>query len=117
MKVTLNIDNDKELRAYIKEQIKNQVLNIAREEFKEILKTELERKMKGLDKAYFERLIKDCMKEVIRDILYKEHNVSNWSVDFVRPSVNERLNEVLDKVDWKKMVDTLAKEKLRSLVQ
>ena len=41
MKVTLNIENDAELRAYIKECIKGQVLAVVREEFTAMVQNEL----------------------------------------------------------------------------
>ena len=38
MKVTLNIENDAEMRAYVKDCIKGQVLSIVREEMQEMIK-------------------------------------------------------------------------------
>ena len=46
MVVTLNIENDAELRAYIKDCIKGQILAITREEFKNIVTEELEKRLK-----------------------------------------------------------------------
>ncbi len=54
MKITLNIGEDAELRAFIKEAIKGQVMSIAREEFVNIFKEELTRKIKGTDSPHFQ---------------------------------------------------------------
>ena len=40
MNVSLNIENDKELRAYIKDAVKGQVMSIVRDEFLEIVKSD-----------------------------------------------------------------------------
>lgn len=65
MNVTLNIENDAELRAYIKDCIKGQVLSIVREEFVAIVKEEIERKIKGSGEKLFERMLKEAVFEVI----------------------------------------------------
>jgi hypothetical protein len=120
MKVTLNIENDAELRAYIKDTIKGQVLSIVREEFLEIVKEELERKLKGTDRQSFTNMTRDCMKQAISDILYKEHSVGGWNKDFIAPIVSEIVKGYIknkDDKDWDKMVDDLAKEKVKSLLK
>ena len=117
MKVTLNIENDKELRAYIKDSIKGQVLNIVREEFLEIVKEELERKIKGTNAYTFKIMQQEAMTKATSNILYKEHNVVNWNRDFIEPYINKKLDDVLKHKDWKLLVDNLAKEKVKKLIE
>ncbi len=112
MKVTLNIENDVELRTYIKDAIKGQVLNIVREEFLEIVREELERKIKGTTKYAFKSMQQEAMTKAISDILYKEHNVLNWNTDFIEPYINKKLDNVLKNKDWNLLVNNLAKEKV-----
>ena len=111
MKVTLNIENDAELRAYIKDAIKGQVLNIVREEFIEIVKEELERKIKGTSDYAFKNMQQEAMTKATTSILMTEHKVFSWNTDFIEPYINKRLDEVLKNKDWKLLVDNLAKEK------
>ena len=117
MKVTLNVENDAELRLYIKECIKGQVLSIVRDEFLEIVKQELERKVKASTNSNFGRMTKDALKQACSDICYKEHGVNSWREDFIKPYVEACVKEAVKNKDWKGMVDALAKEKVKSLIQ
>jgi hypothetical protein len=117
MTVTLNIENDAELRAYIKEAVKSQVLSIVRDEFLQIVKDELERKIKGQDKLYFDRMIRDSMQNAVSSICYKEHNVASWRNDFINPIVSSLVSASLMHKDWDKLVDDVAKEKVKSLLK
>jgi hypothetical protein len=116
MNITLNIQNDAELRAFIKDAIKGQILSIVREEFIQIVKEEIERKLKGSDKYAFERMQKEATTEVVKSILYKKHSVSRWNTDFIKPIVESVVKESIAGKDWKTMIDTLAKEKVRQLI-
>lgn len=116
MKVTLNIENDDELRAYIKDCIKGQVLSIVHDEFKEMVLNEIERKIKGSDLRNFERMQHNATTEAITRILHKNHSVGNYNKDFIKPFIDSRLDNVLKNFDINKIVDDLAKEKLRKLI-
>lgn len=116
MNVTLNIQNDAELRAFIKDAIKGQILAIVREEFVQIVKEEIERKLKGSDKYAFERMQKEATTEAVKSILYKEHQIKSWNADYVKPIIESIVNQSIKGIDWKTMIDTLAKEKVRSLI-
>ena len=116
MNVTLNIENDAELRAYIKDCIKGQVLSVVREEFTAMVQNELERKIKGSDARNFERMQKDATVEAMKSILYKEHSVSRYNSEFIKPYVEAVVKDAIAGKDWKQMVDQLAKEKVRSLI-
>ena len=116
MNVTLNIENDAELRAYIKECIKGQVLSIVRKDFVEMVQRELERKIKNTDQYNFNVMLREACKEAVAAILYKEHNVGTWSSDFIKPFVDAKIDEAIEGKDWKLIIDQLAKEKIRSLI-
>lgn len=117
MKVTLNIENDVELRTYIKDAIKGQVLNIVREEFLEIVKEELERKIKGTSDYAFKNMQQNAMTKAIIDILYKEHNVDKWNYTFIEPYIDKKLDDVLKNKDWSLLVNNLAREKVKKLIE
>lgn len=116
MKVTLNIENDVELRAHIKDCIKGQVLSIVREELIAMVKAEFERKIKGTNEKNWELMQKQATKEAIAHILYKEHGVTRYSDAFIKPFVNEILQDALSNKNWSKMVDDLAKDKVKALI-
>ena len=117
MKVTLNIENDVELRTYIKDAIKGQVLNIVREEFLEIVREELERKIKGTSEYTFKSMQEEAMTKAISNILHQKHNVSRWNHVFIEPYISKKLNDVLKGKDWNLLVDNLAKEKVKKLIE
>ena len=69
MNVSLKIENDKELRAYIKDIIKGQVLSIAREDILSILKEALSVKTPNVDpdKLLREEIIKIANSKLVND--------------------------------------------------
>lgn len=88
MKVSLNIENDKELRAYIKDLIKGQVFSIAREEIMNILKEALKDKVPTVDP---DKILKDKIQDIV-----KEHLGSNT---YYAPSkVKEMAREEIQKI-------------------
>jgi len=117
MNVTLNIENDKELRAHIKDCVKGQVLSIVRKDFLAIVKEEMERKLKGTDTALFNRMIKDSLLKAIKDILRTDHGVGQWKEEFIKPFVENVVSDAIKGKDWNKLIDTLAKEKVKSLLK
>lgn len=116
MTVTLNIENDIELRAYIKDAIKGQVLNIVREEFIQIVKDELERKVKGKSEDYFNRMLDSAAQRAISDILYKENGVNRYNDNFIKPVVEAKVNECIANKDWSRLIDDMAKQKVKALI-
>jgi hypothetical protein len=117
MKVTLNIENDAELRSYIKDLVKGQVMSIVRDEFTEMVKEELERKLKGTDKYRFESMLKEAMKDSIQSIMYKEHNVSRWRIEYIKPYVEESIKSLVKDTNWDKLVDEAAKKLVAGLLK
>ncbi len=121
MKVTLNIENDAELRAYIKECIKGQVLAIVREDFIEVVKAEIMRKVGTIGNRDFDYLQKSAFEAAAKEIVLQKNGISDWSNDFIKPLANEILTKRIEKavtgIDWQKTVDVLAKEKVKSLIQ
>lgn len=121
MNVTLNIKDDAELRNYIKECIKGQVLSIVRDEFIEIVKAEITRKIGTIGNRDFDYLQKSAFETAAKEIVLQKNGINDWSNDFIKPLANEILSKRIEKavagIDWQKTVDTLAKEKVKSLIQ
>lgn len=95
MTVTLNIQDDHELRAYCKDLVKGQINGITREELRGIVAEELDRKLKGLDTKRFELLLTSALKDVINNILYKEFKVKSWDKDWIKPYMDNYLETIL----------------------
>lgn len=90
MKISLNIENDKELRAYIKDLIKGQVLSIAREEIINILKEVAELKT---PKINVDSLIRD---EIIKTVKNQLTNTSTWnSPNFIQEEARKIIKQEL----------------------
>jgi hypothetical protein len=120
MNVTLKIENDAELRAYIKDCIKGQVLSIVREEFLGIVKEELNRKTKNFETMNFKTMTEQAVKDVVRDHLYSI-GIRDWSAEWLNPQISTILEQQITKAihnkNWNALVDTLAKEKVKALIK
>lgn len=117
MTVTLNIENDKELRAYIKDIIKGQVLSIVREEFLAIVREELEAKIKGLSTYKFDKIITESFENATSKVLKEKCNVDFWDTSFIKPYVDAKLDTVLARTNWDDVVSKLASEKIKALLE
>jgi hypothetical protein len=114
MKVTLNIENDAEMRAYVKDCIKGQVLSIVREEMQEMIKEELNRKIKGLNDSNFQRIFTDAMVKNVKDILQANHNVKSWDNNWIKPIIASLMEQYVKQNE--SLINQLAKEKVKLLV-
>lgn len=117
MTVTLNIEDDLELRAYIKDIIKGQVLSIVREEFLAIVREELEEKIKGLSPLKFDSMMTASFENATSKILKEKYNVTFWNTDFIKPFVDAKLDTVLARTNWDDVVNKVASEKIKALLE
>lgn len=115
MKATLNIENDAELRAHIKNAIKGQVTSIIRDEIIELAKGEIVRKVGN--STSLDYLIRDAVKSMVKDICSKQFNVSSWGDSFIKPCVENVVKDAIKGKDWDKLINDLAKEKVKALIQ
>lgn len=114
MNVTLNIENDAELRAYIKDCIKGQVLSIVREEMQEMIKEELNRKIKGLNDSNFKRIFTEAMIKNIKDILQVNYNVKCWDNNWIKPIIGSLMEQYVKQNE--SLINQLAKEKVKLMI-
>jgi len=117
MKVTLNIEQDKELRDYIKDCISGQVKKIVREELMTLVVEEINKKVKGLDKPHFDNEFRICMVASIGKELQKNHNIPGWEQKWVKPIVESIVEKYIKDYNWNLLIDDLAKEKVRKLIK
>jgi len=110
MKVSLNIDNDEELRLYVKDLIRGQMLSIAREELREMTVAELNRIISSKSETVFMQIFRECMQKAITQLLITKHGVSEWNKDFIKPYVESRINECLNGRPTEALVLEIAKK-------
>lgn len=105
MIIELNLEKDEELRNYIKSLIKSQVLSITRDELTEIIRIELDRKIKGLNEAHFNELLKQSMQAAVKQLLREEHNIKEWDRDAITPYIESGIEHVLKGMNFEFLVD------------
>lgn len=86
MKLELTIADDKELRAFIKDQIKGMVLNVAREEIVEVV-----------SKATNEKGItdKDFIAKLIQGLIYSQFAGERNFMGMVKRTIQEEVRAVI----------------------
>lgn len=118
MNVTLNIENDSELRAHIKDAIRGQVLSIVRDEVMKVIQDEITRKIQSMGETNLGRMVRESTDRVIESILRKEFNVSTWRDEWIEPAVISCVSKYLSEggVNWKAQVERAAANKIKSLL-
>lgn len=116
MNVSLKVENDEELRAYIKDAIKGQVMSIVREEFLEIVREELTRKIKGSVVNNSERLSREIMLEAMKGVFRSDIATADWYKDNVQPMIKAAIANLIGSYNLKDIVDKAVKEKIKSLL-
>ena len=89
--VTLNLDKDDELRAYVKDLIKGQIVSITREEIINTLKDLLGDKTKVIDTQKIEFIIKDVVKVHVE----KELGGSSWNTGFIKDETRRMISRYI----------------------
>ena len=117
MKVTLDINNDAELRTHIKEAIKGQIASIVREEYYELVKAEIEKKVKSHSGSNIEYYLREGISKTVKALVNSSDLTKTVNKDFVIPIEEQKILETLEKKNWDKLVDEMVKEKLKSLIK
>lgn len=116
MTVTLNIASDQELRDYIKDLVKGQILAITREEVSEIVKEEVNRKLKGKDEQALDRMIQEGLKSAIKDELRTNYGITGWSLGVIKPWVEEVMSTTVSHASWSELVKGIAKKAVENTI-
>lgn len=118
MQVTLNIHNDQELRLYIKDLIRGQVLSIVREEYMEIVKEEISRKVKGSDISRNQFHITEAIKAATFESIFSPYNSNKRGyTELFADIVKDEIAQAVATTNWKNLVNDLAKEKIKELIK
>lgn len=94
MKLNLNIEEDKELRSYIKDMIKGQVLSVVREDVKEALNTVLNNEISKINTKIGDMILNEIKRRVTSVL---ETNTS-WSETYIKKITREYINTELSKI-------------------
>lgn len=97
MKLHINIAEDAELRGFIKEQIRNAVKAITREEILQMVASELTGKLKGYSTPILGNLLQEEVKRHVKSILEGTSWTKGAIESIVREEVKIRLTEHLKK--------------------
>lgn len=117
MKVTLDINNDTELRTHIKEAIKGQISSIVRDEYYEMVKLEIEKKVKAHSGSSIEYYLREGISRAVKELVHTSSLTKDINKNFVIPIVEQKILDTLEKKDWGKLVDEMVKEKIKSLIK
>jgi|688.fasta_scaffold447616_2 hypothetical protein len=115
MTVSLKLENDEELRAYVKDLIKGQMMSVIREETLNLVQAELTRKVKGMDIPYFERLVKEALNKHTKDYL---DSASRNLGALLQPAVFARVDEMFtNEALTESLVNSLVQKKFQELIK
>ena len=115
MKLEISLDNDPELRKYIKELIFAEVKHIAREEFNQGVKDILEGKVSKMDDFNFQRLLKQELKNALSDILTRK-DVLLWLEGQFPTELKNRIWEMTKDDDIKNRIDKGVRDQINRIL-
>lgn len=122
MKVEFKIENDEDLRSYIKKCIKDQVVSIAREELVEAVKTELFRKVFSSDPHSIANghrsMLQAAVSKGVIDILRSQGDaLVKWQSDIIEPMLKSAVTTQMEKFDWNAAINRIATERLEKFIK
>ena len=121
MNITINIENDQELRSTIKDMIKGQVMALARDDITEILSLEIERKIKNSNSNNFDRMLNNAIEKAVEKIMRNELKISFMNDKFIQPSIDRHIDKIFGQFQLtdekiQKKIDESVKLKLKLIV-
>ncbi len=120
MNITLNIQNSDELRAEVKSLIKGQVDGMVRSDFHHLVLDELKRMIPTIS-SWEQRAVATKVDKAIDMAVTNMVNAYakeiGFSNQFISDLINKKLEAALAGHDWKNIVDAVAKEKIKAMVQ
>lgn len=115
MNLKINISEDQELRNYIKELIKWQVISIVRDDIKSTIKEELKR----ISEKDMNIYLRSCLQTIMPTFLRDNFKIDRRNDAFIAPYINEHLNIILSSMnnDIKWIIAKIMKEKLSKIIE
>ena len=112
MNVSLKIEDDKELRVYLRELLKGQVRSISRDELKELVK-------EALGKAGVDTHVQTIYKSVIHQFVkeeFRQIGAKKIVLEVCKEVIQGVIGEIAVERDWSKLIDDAATYKLKKLI-
>ena len=117
MKIKIDINEDEELRTYIKGLIKQQVKAIARKEFTDMIGEALVNITKPDN---VKRLFMSRLDNISTEILRKEIDFNHYSDEFIKPHMTKIINKRINNKEFDNRLNRLSeqmiKNKLKDLI-
>ncbi len=116
MKITLDINDDIELRSHVKSLVRTQLLAIAREEYITIIQEELVRKVKNISDQDFKNIIREIFQGIARQVFFEREKAREWDYSWVKPHIEDIINKLVVKQDWEHTVKAVLASKISNLL-
>ena len=114
MELRINIDQDQDLRKFLKDQMKGQIDALAREDLKEYLVTELERKL-AANSDYLDVILREIVTRWFNGWNTKER-MDRMVSDLFEQYIVNTLGTMMIEKDWTAVVEKLAQRKFESML-
>ena len=114
MELKINIDKDTDLREFIKAQMKGQIDALAREDLKEYLIAELQRKLAGKG-DYVDSVVKETVRQWFNGWNVKSKIDAQITALFEEHIVTS-LGRIMVEKDWTNVIEKLAQKKFEQLI-
>jgi len=106
MNIKINIEEDNELRASIKNAVEGQVKSLNRDEIVKSLQEEIVKKLNN--KEYMDTMVRNTIINSIGSILMKQGIIQQWQSDWIQPYVENAIRKSIDNLN----LDFMVKQKL-----
>jgi len=106
MNIKINIEEDNELRASIKNAVEGQVKSLNRDEIVKSLQEEIVKKLNN--KEYMDTMVRNTIISSIGSILMKQGIIQQWQSDWIQPYVENAIRKSIDNLN----LDFMVKQKL-----
>ena len=117
MKITLSVQEDKEMRDYVKDLIRGQVVSVVRGEIIEIAKDEICRKLENTGTEIIQLWVKQAITNATREYIDENFNKSKLVQYHIRPKVESGVSRLIQDVDLESMVNKECSNIVRSTIR
>jgi hypothetical protein len=118
MVVSLNIENDIELRSYIKDLIRGQIKSFTQDELMTLITLEIEKKFNASNETWFNEIFKKAVEKAVEKLISSNFNIKSWNGSFIKPYIDNYLDVVFknSRIDFEKAIADGVKEKIKKLL-
>lgn len=118
MVVSLNIENDAELRSYIKDLIRGQIKSFTQDELMTLITLEIEKKFNASNQTWFNEIFKKAVEKAVKELITSQFHISTWDGSFIKPYINGYLDIAFQTshIDFEKAIAEGVREKIKKLL-